>query len=643
MSGFSDKLDGVHLITDADPVGFSPGSNPLGSMRHLLSDSSNVWTPFGNTIDKRPGIAANGGDLPSGIQAVYGRTSEAGTLAVTAYHVADDIYKMYYRLSGGSWTIMTDLFGTHDSQQPHEMVWVRNLLYIRATSEAVDDPVGGARFNEDDQVVDLWGVIRPTTTPTFTTSSGWNSSGSDTVDPTLGARYCYSFVSRTGHESCRSVASDKSPIVASKYPELNMASILGTPYVPYINIYRSGDGGGAMFFIEQIANPGVGAFTYEDTNFSVGGNFSTDLDISRPSPTRSSNQVPPPVETGLLDESTPADTERPTPLIHFSGRVFMGVGRNLYYTATDERIPGSGVPEETFRIDASPSANRMSFQGALKDLTATRMGAFAFTERDTFVITGSLKAELRPALLYPKIGVYDRHCSDSFGDSVFWLDQDLQLRVTSSSAVPDVLSGPLNDAHIISGARYQLRVIKVGIYDWVVVSAIDDTTPANTKVFVYDINRKIWFPPWSMEFRTMLEYGVTLADTKTGALDASIAADLGSGFGATISFSLEGPPAGNLLNLRRTDSTITCLSYAKIEWIGEDDDLTVTVRKDSTSTASAANRSDPPTETPVGYKRGFFYFDTQGEKFGLVLTLASSTDTWKTLSASLVFEPDGGD
>jgi hypothetical protein len=185
--------------------------------------------------------------------------------------------------------------------------------------------------------------------------------------------------------------------------------------------------------------------------------------------------------------------------------------------------------------------------------------------------------------------------------------------------------------------------VKVGVYDWVVISAIDDTTPANTQQFVYDINRQIWFPPWNMAYRTLLEYGVTLSDTKTGQIDPEASADLGSGFSAKIAFSLESIPAGNLVNLRRTESAIPPLQYIRVEWIGETDDLTVTVRRDSLSTALATNRSDPPIEPSIGYDRGFFYVDQVGERFGAVLTLASSTDAWKTLGVGLVFEPQASD
>ena len=639
--GFTERLDSEQLL-GRDAVGYAPALNPIGGITHLLSDSRDVWIPYGLTIDKRPGVVANGNQMSANYTAVWGTTSEAGTIAVSFLHTPSSRYSVLYRKSGGNWTLVTDLRNVQTSLTPHEMVWVRDKLYIRGQPGSGQDKIGAIIYNESDDSVDLWGVERSEDAPAFTSSAGWNSSGSDTVAPVAGgARYCYTYVSTTGHESSRSPFSDLSGNVASKYPAMTVEGLADTTNIPSINIYRSGDGGGGMFFIEQITNTGAGAINYEDTNFEPGGNFATNLDVTRPAPTRTSNEPPPTVETGVLGTDP---VQQSAPIAIYGGRIYMPVGRNLYFTALDERVPNSGNPEECWRLDNTPSANKISFQGVVVDTLATRGGLLVWTARDTYIITGTNRSEIRARVLYPEVGARSRHCSTSFGDVVAWLDQDGQLRLATNTGNPAVVSGPLDDAQVIASRRYQVRYIKRRHYDWILVSVIDDTTPTNTKVFVYDPNRQLWFPPWSITTRTILEFGIVMgATTAVGQLTLSSAADHGSGFDGVIAFSLKNPPAGNQLNLRRVESTDSVLAYAEIQWKGSDTP-TVSVRKSSLSTSTSTTRSDSLTSsTPIGYSRGFFYLGEPSDRFGLLLTLPSSSNTFQLIGAGLVFEPEMGD
>src|SRR5690606_32189563 len=110
--------------------------------------------------------------------------------------------------------------------------------------------------------------------------------------------------------------------------------------------------------------------------------------------------------------------------------------------------------------------------------------------------------------------------------------------------------------------------------------------------------------------------------------------------------SLESVPAGNLVNLRRTDSTISVLQLIDVQWTGDVAlPLTISVFRDNISVSDALTsvRADPPSPTPVGLNRGFFSFDQPGQRFGLQLTITPTALPWKLLAATLVFEPLMGD
>ena len=637
----TEKIDGVQLL--GEPLSYAPGSNPMLGPRHLRNGSYNLWQKVGMGLTKRPGLVANGNALGAGHVPYHMEISENGTIALSVFHTASGEYRVMIRKSGGSFVQITTVHPV--SETPHEFVWVRNLLYVRSDNAAAGSKYAGLVYNETDDNVDFWGLERPDTAPAFTADSGWNSSGSDTVAPILGARYAYTWVSRLGHESSRSPFTDLSAVVSGKYPAMNVQGHAETTLMPNINIYRSGDGGGGLFFIEQIANTGAGSILYEDTNFSPGGNFATGLDITRPSPTRNSNTAVPTVESGEIGTDP---VERSSPLAFYGGRVWLAVGRNLYYSSNDESIPRSGLLEHSFRLDGTASASQISFNNSVKHILATRLGLIIWTAKDTFVQRGVIRSDIVAKPLYERIGILDRHCADSFGDSFFWIDQDYEVRASSGTSVPltisQFLDGEIKTLGATGNYLIELRVIKLGPYDLLVVHVGHNTDLSNSRQFIYDINRQIWFTPWRIPTRSIGEFGTFIEFDDVSSLDIATTGDLGGAYAAAARFSLEKHPAGNLVNLRRTETLITPLHYVEVEHEGAEGELTVAVRQDSLSTSLSTTKSNPgAAPDPTGYTKGYYQLNRLGERFAVDIDLSSTVNAFDIHSIRLGFEPSEGD
>jgi hypothetical protein len=599
-----------------------------------------VWIPVGETIDKRPGVSTFGNALGANLRVVWATVSNDLTEAASILDTGSGLHEIWYRTSGGNWTIVPDYRDINSSVNPHEMVWVGRKLYAKGNPTG-GDLIGAIIFDLDNPSTSRpWGYLRPTAAPTFTASGGWNSSGSDDVEPAIGARYAYTFETITGHETSRSPYTGKSAVVSGKYPAMTIPGDADTTNIPFINVYRTGDGGNALFFIERITNTGAGSIAYEDQNFEPDGNFSSGLNFSRPSPTETSNDPPPTVESGTIGVSA---IERCSPLAQFGGRIFFAIGKNLYWSVNDEAIAGSGVLEESFRGGNFLDANRATFREDIFDLQDTSDGLYIFTARNVFMLTGELRQEIRIRTIFPGIGVYDRRCSTVAGSFVLWLDQNRELRSVSNVAgIPSILSVPLNGEHKVASRRYQLDQHAIDEYLWITVAVIDDTTPANTKYFVYDSTRQLWFPPWNIA-STAIWFEFTIANgTAIGQLDLTVFTDFGSNYGATLVCSAMRIPGGNHINILRAEAAVPVLEFLEIYHIG--DAPTVTVRVDALSGGSATTKSNPvATPEPTGYTRGYYYLDAIGDRFSPVLVVPSGSTLWSLLSMASVFAPNLGE
>ena len=136
------------------------------------------------------------------------------------------------------------------------------------------------------------------------------SAATHRVDVNNGWYYAYAYKSITGHISNRSDI-ERNPDLLPSYtgpffdliPKVTVQGDADTTNIPTIVIFRSTDGGGTFYFLEEITNTGSGAITYLDDSFGTGASSTTyadpvpdsKLDTGYIAPSLTTNSPPPTV------------------------------------------------------------------------------------------------------------------------------------------------------------------------------------------------------------------------------------------------------------------------------------------------------------------------------------------------------------
>ena len=660
---FTTFLTGVRLLSHS--LAYSPAANPLAKTLHLRPGSNDIWVPVGGTVDRRPGIKQLYND--AGATADITRhvvAAEDGSLAATAYNTVSKKYQVWYKDIGGlttvaavaaaAWLKVPNNRRINSSISPHEMLWIGRKLYVKGNPTG--DKIGAIVFDLDHPARShWWGLLRPSAAPTFAATSSWVTSGTDSVKPIFGARYAYTFISSTGHESSISNFTDHSAKINGKYPRLRFPAAAANTDITHFRIYRSPDGGGRLFFVEEVENIGR-AITWNDTHFTAGGNFSSGINFSRPAPGPDTNDPPPPIESGEIGVDA---IERCTPIVEWAGRIVFGVGKNLYYSVNDEAVPGSGVLQESFRGGSILRPNRATFREKILDVLTTTHGVYIFTTKNTYIMTGERRSELRFRQIYPDIGIHDRHCSTPVGGDVVWLDQNLDLRTATSGlesegSIPAILSSPLKGEQASHPNQY-IRVDTHHIVGYLLVSIFvgqqggTKLTPipldAVATVFVFDALRKFWFAPWHVEATTIWERFHVVNFSVVGRLDIKTAGDFGHAIDAAIVTSSSLVIGEADLNVTNVDFGFQSAEGVELTWQGTDQvngtvKMGVEVISHGVADYTTCNRGDGVIIQPQGMTHGKFWLPTDkasGRYFSIYIIIPSDQKPWSLLNALFIF------
>ena len=655
---FSTFLTGVRLLGHI--LAYSPAANPIGKTLHLRPGSRDIWVPVSGTVDRRPGIRTLHPDSGPGKTTRHVVVAEDDSLAATVYHTGSRRYELWYKDTDNDWAEVPVNRGSNVSVSPHEMLWIGRKLYIKGNPLA--DRLGSIVFDLDHpDRSHWWGLLRPPAAPTFAPTDDWLDSGTDRVEPIFGARYAYTFISSTGHESSRSDFTDRSAKINGKYPRLIFPVTTDSASVDDIEhyrIYRSPDGGGRLFFIEEIENIGQ-ALTWNDTNFEEGGNFSSGLNFSRPAPGPDTNDPPPTVESGEIGVDL---IQRCTPIVEWVGRIVFGVGKNLYYSVNDEAAVGSGVLQESFRGGSILRPNRATFRENILDVLTTTHGVYIFTAKNTYIMTGERRSEIRFRQIYPDIGVHDRHCSTAVGGDVVWLDQNLDLRsaesgLKSEGTIPAILSSPLKGEQASHPDEY-IRVDTHHIVGYLLVSIFvgqqggTKETPipldAVSTIYVFDALRKFWFAPWHIEATTIWERFHVVNFTVVGRLDVSTYGDFGHALDSVIVTSSSLVVGEADLNVTNVDFGFQSAEGVELTWKGTD--LVNTTVKIGVEVLADppfdpdlftdCNRGDGVIREPEGMSLGKFWLPSDaasGRYFAISIDIPTDQKPWSLLNALFIF------
>lgn len=237
-----------------------------------------------------------------------------------------------------------------------------------------------------------WGIIAPSTAPTFTLSGG-------SLSPRKGYTWVYVFKnSSTGHISTASPVSGSSGIQTSK--EFNLSGARSTdPQCDKIDIYRTDDGGGDFFYVATIDNPPSGTWSYTDNNADSA------LNDNLLAPQDHANDPPP---TGIS-------------LVCFHiDRMFVAVDNLVYFAGGPDTT--NGIPEESF-----PPANVFKFPGKVTAMASTSSGLIVWTGADCFIVLGNSTVTFKPKPWQKNFGVQSQNCIAQDGDLVFVYTSNRQL------------------------------------------------------------------------------------------------------------------------------------------------------------------------------------------------------------------------
>ncbi len=634
-------FDSTELTSLALP--YAPNQGYLSEQLCLVA-GTNCYTTWGGTLKKRPPIKAfgpiNRNDTGTQMNMFASRLWVYRTLdPIPFVYIVGSFYNpstTYYEawwaeisdnnvsdvldwikaenLSHGAGTPFTAL---NQSVYPHEAVTKRGKLFIKSFPSAevvANDTTGDATLpgyildgTGGNITVHRWGALGPQDAMALTSPGGWSSSA-NAVSVLVSWTYTYTWVKESGQETNHAPLEtnpDKAPssvgAFTNKIPHMTGVAPVDNAEFPYINIYRTTDGGGTFFFLYQVANDGSGTFTFNDTwqASGAGGNVFSDptadanLNTAMVSPTTQSNSPPPTVAPPLVTGTDAA--QRSSRMVEHSGRIWFGIADYLFYSALEEL--NAGVPEESFPSGvALPNFFRMPAH--IAHIISTPAGLLITLQTgQTLRINGTAKSTFNPQPFLGGIGGNAGHplAATEAREYAAWLTQDYRVAVAQGESYA-VISNPLGTefkAESESSADLQFVFWTQDDKEWLVIGVENASDPTEAHWHIYDFQwaertkDDYWFTPWeiacsaitsgqssvsatdnklfaAMWDGTHMQLGIldhqftgTIADLNpaTKAQDATYAPDF--------TLSLQQVPAGDHVNERvRPDSSWTAKTLA---------------------------------------------------------------------------------
>lgn len=515
------------------------------------------------------------------------------------------------------------------------------------------------------------------------------------VDVNRGWEYSYAYVSRTGQISNLAPPQtnpDKMPsntgVFIDLIPAITIPGYDDPVIYPHINVYRTTDGFGQYYFLERITNPGDGVnVTYLDDSLGSGAAGTTYndpvpdaiLSTNNIGPTLTSNSPPPAV---VSPQITGIDNPlQGTPLAYFAGRIWYGLKNYIFYSGNEEIM--EGVPEECF--PSGLFGNYFKFQHEIINMRSTVNALYVTTVHDTYVITGSVRAEFAVRPLYKNMGSPNGQplSMTTFGDKVAILTNDYRVAILEGDREPHIISDPLY-TDIVNTITVQAAKCEITYFgdldkEWLIVTIHNVNNAALSRQFVYDIKlskkleRDFWFTPWSIPsvcmfsgriyedssqrrlcffvFDNTTTYGIlTYLDTTATANTDTISSNFqsvqsGIDFHATFNQHLN--PAGNHVNLLRVPNltpVVNQLTLERILYNGDSDpDVFYYLDDIWTDPISVEVLNDPARRNlPIGYKTHIATFNEACFRFSFQIRINSSIRPFDLLGYTITWNPDAG-
>jgi len=647
-----------------------------------LIAGENIWITRGGKPSRRPGTNDTGltaltVDKRPDRLLIY-ETVEASPkifLLASFYNSSSTKWELWYCRPGTTgWTTAGTLRDINVSERPHEMVQAAGKVYVKAFPGAAADKYGSVVFDGTGGSVSVkpWGIPGPAVAARMHAPGSWAAS-SNSVTVNLGWKYVYCYVSSTGQYSNRSPletdpaqeASDTGAFTDKK-PEVDVQGDADTTNLPYIAIFRTTDGGGTFYFVEQIANTGAGTITFTD-HHRVAGNtndpmMDSQLDTTNIAPSRVSNTVPPPVgPSGTIGTTQVAAS---SPLAYYAHRIWYAIGNRLYCSGYEETL--NGITFESFPNPNGIRGNYWILRDQVRLLAATKNALYVLTTSEILVVRGTNRAEFVMRRV-ENVGAAAGHprAVAVHGSAVFFLSDDMQIGMIYNDQPAVFLDAPLDDeitSRVGTNKEIVLECYSRRGNTWLVVACVDKATSANTVVLTFDMARSAWNVPWTIRVGAMAFGRFQESDatrrlavlswvTSAGALsklDEDTFTDAPSA--GTYAFSMEivgiRNPGGNHINLLRQPALIPQIDYIQTERtkFSGDTDPTVAYRLDelSGSYTTVAGDAPPYLSQSASYVTYWHPIGLACRRIGVKISRTADNKAFELQNLGLVFQPEAG-
>lgn len=502
--------------------------------------------------------------------------------------------------------------------------------------------------------------------------------------------YSYAYKGITGQVSNRAPVEtnpDKLPSYTGPFKNLIPAIFVqghaDTTNIPTIQIYRTTDGGGTWFLLEEIANTGAGIITYFDDSLGSGPTGiifadpipDTVLDTFSPAPSLVSNSPPPAV---IAPKVTGVDAvEYSTPLSYYSGRIWYGIGNVLFYSAQEELV--EGIPEESF--PSGIRGNFFRFQYPITNVQATKNSLYITTTQVTYQITGTNRETFSPRPTLENIGHPTGHprAITRYGDSIAMLTQDFHVVRIENETITK-LSAPLYTDLIDAandGAEFDIKYWTDLNNEWLVVAGHNKADSTKSRFWVMEISRTeqrqgnpFWFVPWTIQSSALISGRISedtgqrrllvftfdsvnnntsmsrFDPTGRAATDATAA---GAVIPVTWYFDAhlsQNPPGNHVNSLRKPNlnSTVYAFYYDRTLFVGSLDPVFHYYLDDLwTSPISADIVNAPPRrQDSKGYVSSMVPINQVCQHFGFRMSRYESTDNFELQGYYIAWTPESG-
>ena len=589
-------------------------------------------------------------------------------------------YKMYYVRLGtsGEWESVGTTREIDNSDYPHECAISNGRVYIKGfPATATGEKLGTTSFDGTDATLNIWGTLGPTDGATINGASGTWDATAGTTTVKFGWLYSYSWITETGHISNRApfdppagnreLSPSNTGAFTGRKPKVDIEGIADTTGLPTIQVWRSLDGGGVFPALEQFANPGASTTTYvDDSGDAAAGDPRTDFEVDTRNlaPSGTSNG-PPPSATYPLVTGT-ADVERSTDVVEYAGRLWYAIGNVLYFSGREEIL--NGVPQESW--PSGLRGNYERFRYPIRYLIPTNEALYIVTNTDVHWLRGTDRASFQTRPLFDQLGGVEnqRQAWAVAREVACFITKEYEVAMIRGNQLR-IISGPLGTD--LSGAITSTTQVQVTSHffegaGWILVGLYDPTTPANSRIFSYDITRSKWNPPWVIPFSAFVSGRVRESDSVREVVVAidegndhqgvlildfdQVSDELPSAdteYAPTAIFNLLPTPGGNHLNLLRVPAAFSSLQKVKIERTkySSDTDPAISVRLDDFDTdAYTALTLEPPDllDQSTSYVGHWCAVDEACQRAQVKVVAASEAKNFSIQTMGLLWHPSAG-